>query len=115
MTTGNVGSNSSLEIEYEGNISDVDLIIISSGWTLLRFISKVTGDCIIVPFSMDRKKMKKKAGDISKSELCKAERSSDFIIALQEISLLVQSDNIPVVVDAKVMVSVACTIGLTPK
>ena len=45
-----MGSNSSLEIVFEGKESDVDLIIIASEWTLLRFISKTTGDCIIVPF-----------------------------------------------------------------
>ena len=43
-----------LKIVFEGNESDVDLIIIASGWTLLRFISKTTGDCIILPFTEDK-------------------------------------------------------------
>ena len=87
----NVGSKFSLEIVFDGSESDVDLIIFVSGWTLLRFISKMTVDCIIVPFAMDMQMSKKPEDTPGKfCALCKAVRSSDFIIALQEISCVIR-------------------------
>ena len=75
-----VGSISSLEIVLQGNKSDVDLIIMVSDLTLLRFISKTTGDCIIMPFAVCRWTICGKKG---RRRLCKATDALMQIIGLQ--------------------------------
>ena len=107
-----MSSKFSLEIVFDGSESDVDLIVIVSGWTLLRFISKMTIDCIIVPFAMD--KCKKRLKILPESSVHCARRSDHRISSSRCKRSLMLSDTIPVVVDSKMMVSVEYKTKLTP-